>query len=389
MNVTKIQSLLQDFSLNGWLFTDFQGHDFISLDFLQLTHRKCTRRLFYYIPALGEPIKVLSSIEPFLLDHLPGHKLLYNGLAEQKEALSTFLRPNTFIACQYSPGGNVPIISSMDAGLMEYLRSFKVNLVSSADLMQHFGAVLTDEQIESHLQAGIIIHRILERSFRWIRENLNRGQTIDEWALLCQMKKIIAAEPIHMDFPPFLGIDEHACDPGYEPQRQCSKPIKEGSRLIIDIAGRLPKEDSIYYDITWCINVGPDINPEYKRLFDIVNEARSHALSYIRSCLETEHPLRGCDVDALVRSFFQKNGLGNYLIHRTGHNIGHNCHGIGANLDDYETHDDRLLLPGTLFSIEPGVYTGRFGVRLEYDVHITLDKQVQIYGPVQEKILVI
>ena len=135
--------------------------------------------------------------------------------------------------------------------------------------------------------------------------------------------------------------------------------------------------------------MGPDINPEYKRLFDIVNEARSQALSYIRSCLETGHPLRGCDVDALVRSFFKKNGLGDYLMHRTGHNIGHNCHGIGTNLDDYETHDDRLLLPGTLFSIEPGVYTGRFGVRLEYDVHITLDKQVRIYGPVQEKILII
>lgn len=389
MNITKIQSLLQDFHFDGWLFADFQGHDFISLDFLRLGDRKCTRRLFYFIPAYGEPVKVLSSIEPFLLDHLPGKKILYHGFCEQRKALSTFLHPGSSIACQYSPGGNVPVISSMDAGLIEYLRSFEIRLVSSGDLMQHFGAVLTDSQVESHRQAGVIIHRILEKSFAWIRNSLDKGLAINEWMLLQEMNRLIAAEPIYMDSPPFFGIDEHACDPGYEPDGYGSKPIQEGSRLIIDIAGRLPEENSVYYDVSWCMNVGTDIDPEYLYLFDMVKEARSRALSYIRRCLEEGRPLTGCDVDALVRSFFQKNNLSQYLMHRTGHNIGHNCHGIGANLDDYETHDDRLLLPGTMFSIEPGVYTRRCGVRLEYDVHITLDKQTRIYGPVQEEILII
>lgn len=389
MNLQKIQRLLQKFSFDGWLFSDFHGHDFISRDFLELTNRKCTRRLFYFIPAQGEPVKILSSIEPLLLDHLPGKKLLYQGIRGQKEALSQVLLPKSRIACQYSPGGNVPTISSMDAGLIEYLQTFAVELLSSADLLQHFGAVLTEEQIESHKQAGVIIHRILDNTFRWIRTNLDAGKVIDEWMMLEEMQRLIAQEPIFMDSPPFFGIDEHACNPGYEPSPHGSKRIQEGSRLIIDIAGRLPQEHAVYYDISWCMNIGPVIDPEYQRLFQTVNQARELALSYIRQQLAQNAPLRGCDVDALLRSFFEKKKLASCIMHRTGHNLGHNCHGIGANIDDFETHDDRSLLPGTMFSIEPGIYTEKYGVRLEYDVHLTLDKQLKIYGPIQKEILVI
>ena len=389
LNILKIQNLLREYHLDGWLFTDYHGHDFITHDFLKLTDRFCTRRLFYLIPAVGEPVKLLSAIEPLLLDHLPGKKLLYKGAKGQREALSQLLIPGQKIACQYSPGGNVPTISSMDAGLVEYLKSFGIQPISSADLMQHFGAVLTDEQIETHRQAGVIIHRILQKTFAWIRENLNAGAYIDEWMLLQQMNRIIAKEPLYMNTPPFFGIDDHACDPGYEPKPEGSRQIKEGSRLIIDIAGRLPQENAVYYDVSWCMNVGPDIDPEYQKLFDIVNNVRSQLLNTIQNALDTDTPIHGCDVDALAQSIFREKGLDQYLMHRTGHNIGHNCHGVGANLDDYETHDDRLLLPGTMFSIEPGIYTKEYGVRLEYDVHITMDKRVQIYGPIQEKILII
>lgn len=389
MNLPKIQRLLQEFQLDGWLFSDFHGHDFISRDFLELTDRKCTRRLFYYIPAQGEPVKILSAIEPLLLDHLPGKKLLYQGIRGQKEVLAKVLTPKSRIACQYSPGGNVPTVSSMDAGLIEYIKTFGVQLVSSADLLQYFGAVLTDAQIESHKQAGVIIHRILDKTFRWIRTSLNEGKVINEWMMLEEMQRIIAGEPIVMDSPPFFGIDEHACNPGYEPSPHGSKPIQEGSRLIVDIAGRLPQENAVYYDISWCMNIGPVIDPKYRQLFQTVNQARELALSYIRQRLADNAPLRGCDVDALLRSFFEKEKLASCIMHRTGHNIGHNCHGIGANIDDFETHDDRSLLPGTMFSIEPGIYTEKYGVRLEYDVHLTLDKQLKIYGPIQNEILVI
>lgn len=389
MNLPKIQELLRESRLDGWLFSDFHGHDFISRDFLELTDRKCTRRLFYYIPAQGEPVKILSAIEPLLLDHLPGKKLLYQGIRGQKEVLSKVLTPESRIACQYSPGGNVPTVSSMDAGLIEYVKTFGVQLFSSADLLQHFGAILTDEQIESHKQAGVIIHRILDKTFRWIRTSLNEGKAINEWMMLEEMQRIIAEEPIAMDSPPFFGIDEHACNPGYEPSPHGSKPIQEGSRLMIDIAGRLPQENAVYYDISWCMNIGPVIDPKYRQLFQTVNQARDLALSYIRQRLDDNSPLRGCDVDALLHSFFEKEKLASCIMHRTGHNIGHNCHGIGANLDDFETHDDRSLLPGTMFSIEPGIYTEKYGVRLEYDVHLTLDKQLRIYGPIQNEILVI
>ncbi len=235
----------------------------------------------------------------------------------------------------------------------------------------------------------MIIHRILDQTFSWIRSHLDQGDRIDEWMLLKEMEQLIARERIHMDSPPFFGIDEHACDPGYEPKEHGSKLIQEGSRLIIDIAGRLPEEDAIYYDVSWCMNIGSTVDPEYQRLFDIVAHARSQAVAFIRQQLEADIPVHGCEVDALIRSIFQKEHLDPYIMHRTGHNIGHTCHGVGANLDDYETHDDRCLLPGTLFSVEPGLYTDRYGVRLEYDVHITPDKKIRIYGPIQQELLIV
>lgn len=389
IEIEKIQPLLRKYGLDGWLFSDFQGRDFITGEFLKLTERKCTRRLFYFIPAQGEPVKLLSAIEPLLLDHLPGRKVLYKGMREQRSELSKFLLPGLRVAGQYSPGGNVPTVSSMDAGLVEYLKTFEIELISSADLMQFFGAVLTKSQIESHRQAGEAIHRILDQTFSWIRSSLNAGIYIDEWMMLKEMERLIAVEGIYMDSPPFFGIDEHACDPGYEPSEHGSAQIREGSRLIIDIAGRKPGTDSIYYDISWCMNVGPEIDPEYRRLFETVNDVRNRLVAFIEERLNQGREIRGYEVDALARTLFCRKGLDAFLMHRTGHNIGHSCHGIGANLDDFETHDVRCLLPGTMFSVEPGIYTEKYGVRLEFDVHLTEDKKARIYGPVQNEILVI
>ena len=301
MDIAKIQKLLQEAKLDGWLFTDFQGHDFITKEFLELGNRFCTRRLFYLIPAQGEPVKVLSAIEPLLLDHLPGEKMLYHGIEGQKKVLSELLKPGMKIACQYSPGGNVPTISSMDAGLIEYLRTYGIEPVTSADLMQHFGAVLTEHQIETHRQAGVIIHKILADTFEWIRENIDAGNYIDEYAMLLKMQELIRQENIHMDSPPFFGVDEHACNPGYEPKENGSKQISEGSRLIIDIAGRLPEEDAVYYDVSWCMNVGEKIDPEYEKWFQIVYDAREDARQFIQARLDAGETVRGYEVDRRLK----------------------------------------------------------------------------------------
>ena len=177
--------------------------------------------------------------------------------------------------------------------------------------------------------------------------------------------------------------------PGYEPKENGSKQICEGSRLIIDIAGRLPEEDAVYYDVSWCMNVGEKIDSEYEKWFQIVYDAREDARQFIQARLDAGEKVRGYEVDRRLKERFEQLGCAQYLMHRTGHNIGHRCHGIGANLDDYETHDDRCLLPGTMFSIEPGLYTDKYGVRLEYDVHITSEGETKVYGPVQDEILVI
>lgn len=219
------------------------------------------------------------------------------------------MEPGKRIACQYSPGGNVPTISTMDAGLVEYLRTFGMEPVSSADLMQHFGAVLTEAQIESHRKAGVIIHRILDEIFSWIRKNLNEGRYIDEWMMLKEFGRLIRAEEIYMDSPPFFGIDDHACDPGYEPEPSGSRQIREGSRLIIDIAGRLPEEDAVYYDISWCMNVGPVIDPEYERLFNSVYNVRSRVLTFIQERLNEGKAICGYEADALAKTLFRAQGF--------------------------------------------------------------------------------
>ncbi len=385
----KAQTLLSRYGMDGWLFCDFQGHDHITKELCGLRGRTCTRRLFYYVPDRGEPVKLLSAIEPLLLDHLPGRKILYKGRREMEACLKDILPSGGRIACQYSPEGNVPTVSTMDAGLAEYLRSLGVEPVSSADLLQYYGAVLTKEQIDSHREAGGRIHRVLDQSFSWLRRQLDAGIYVDEWLLLRKMDALIQEENLYVDGSPFLGADEHAADPGYEPKEGTARQIREGTRLIVDIAGRLQDEQAVFYDVSWCMQVGPQIDPEYQRLFDIVHEGREKARQFIQQRLNDRVFPSGCEVDALTRKFFEEQGLASYLMHRTGHSIGHTCHGIGANLDDYEAHDTRTLLPGTLFSIEPGIYKDAYGVRLEYDVYITPEGKTQVLGPVQDALWII
>lgn len=351
--------------------------------------RPATRRLFYVIYPDKAPVKILSAIEPLLLDHLPGEKQLYMGKCQMDEALRKALMPGGHYACQYSPMGNVPVASTIDAGTLELLKGFDIVPVSSANLLQYFGAVLTEEQIESHKTAGVYVHKILDSAFRWLRAQINAGAPADEWLLLQKLKALTAETPLVMEEPPFLGVDEHASLPGYEPVKGCCKQIREGSRLIIDFAAKLDAPDAVYYDISWCMYVGQRPDETYKKYFDIVWEAREAVRLAVEERLTNGQLLKGCEADGIAKAVFEKYGMEKYVKHRTGHNIGCKCHGTGTNLDDFETHDDRSLIPGTLFSVEPGLYTQDYGVRLEYDVYITPEWQVKIFGPVQNEILCI
>lgn len=388
INISEAQALLRAEGLDGWLFHDFHGRDPLTRELLGLTGAKPTRRMFYLIPAQGEPVKVLSAIEPLLLDGLPGEKVLYAGREALEKALAPLVKGKA-LACQYSPMGGVPTSSTLDAGTLEYLRSLGMEPRSSADLLQRFGAVLTEKQVESHRLAGLGVHRVLEGVCAWIRQSLDRGERIDEWCLGEKLRQLMDAEGLIGDGPPFFGVDGHAADPGYEPAPQGSREIREGSRLIMDLAARLPGEESVYYDVTWCMQVGRQPDETYARLFSIVHQARSAVVELIRTRLAAGEAVRGWECDRQARQVFEKYGMEGYILHRTGHSIAHECHGPGANLDDYETRDDRRLLPGTLFSVEPGLYMGEYGVRLEFDVYITPEGNVEILGPIQDEILCI
>lgn len=389
IEIRKIQDLLKEYKLDGWIFAEFHNRDEITRSFLSMPNRPATRRLFYIIFPDREPVKILSAIEPLLLDHLPGEKRLYMGKHQMREALASVLTAKGRYACQYSPMGNVPVVSTMDAGTLELLKDFDIEPVSSANLLQYFGAVLTKKQVESHKEAGIYVHKILDDAFKWLRAQINDHVYVDEWQLLEKLKELTKSTPLVMEEPPFLGVDEHAALPGYEPVQGECKEIKEGSRLIIDFAAKLNRADAVYYDISWCMYVGDTPDETYKKYFDIVWEAREAVRLAVETALSKGHFLRGFEADVLARKVFEKYGVENYIKHRTGHNIGCKCHGTGTNLDDFETHDDRYLIPGTMFSIEPGLYTEDYGVRLEYDVYITPKRQVQIFGLVQDEILCI
>lgn len=386
-DLREIQARLRKEELDGWLFADIQGRDVITQEFLELSGAYATRRMFYFIPAAGEPVKILSGIEPFLLDALPGSRRLYLGLEQQREVLSQVLRPGKRIAVQYSKQGNVPLISTVDAGLFEYLKSFGIRPVSSGDLLQHFEAVLNREQIETHAEAGRRIHRVLDESFLWIRCCLNQGLKIGELEFEQRIFELFQREGLEADGRSiFFGVDEHGADPGYEPTPATAKEIREGSRLIIDISGRLPGADSVFYDVSWNMQVGRQVDPEYERLFQIVRKARDEAVNLIQREVSQGRKIAGCQVDRQTLDIFRAYGVEAYRKHRTGHNIGHHCHGKGANLDAFETVDTRSLLPGTLFSVEPGIYTDTYGLRTEIDVYLTKEGSVEIFGPIQERI---
>lgn len=385
-----IQRALKKEELDGWLFADIQARDTITQEFLGLKGAFATRRLFYFIPAKGQPVKILSGIEPLLLDHLPGSKRLYLGLEQQTAALGSVLKPGMRIAMQYSEQGNVPLVSTMDAGLFEFLKGFGIRPVSSGDLLQYFQAVLTEAQLVSHKEAGERIHRVLNQSFAWIRRSLDQGEKIEELGFEQVIFGLFEREGLEADGRSiFFGVDEHGADPGYEPTGQTSREIREGSRLIIDISGRLPGDDSVFYDVSWNMQVGKQVDPEYERLFQITREARDQAIELIQREASQGRKIPGCQVDRQTMDIFRKYGVESYRKHRTGHNIGHHCHGKGANLDAFETVDTRSLLPGTLFSVEPGIYTDIYGLRTEVDVYLTEEGKARVYGPVQKGILCI
>jgi len=386
-----IQAALTEAGLDGWLFYDFRGTDPIARKVLGLDpERVGSRRWFYYVPASGQPQMLVHAIEQRALEALPGQEHVYLTWQSLGSELAQVLKGAKRVAMQYSRENHVPYISRVDAGTLELVRATGVEVVTSADLVQRFDATLTDEQYESHKRAAKRIRALVDVVFDEVANSLERGDAMTERRLLDFLVAKLDAEGLVYDHAPIVAVDANAADPHFEVPPSGSESIQPGSLLLLDLWAKEARTDAIYADITWCAFVGEKVPKEVARVFDVVRRARDSVIEKCRVAFTAGDEIRGCDLDRIARGVIAGEGFGEHFIHRTGHSLHTATHGNGANLDDLETHDTRLMLPRTLFTIEPGIYLpGKFGIRSEVNVYHTGTGAEVTGGTPQERLVMI
>lgn len=382
-----IQAELRAQKLDGWLFYDHHHRDPIAARVLGLgSDGMVTRRWFYFVPARGTPGKLVHRIEAKQLDSLPGRKIEYSGWEELHKGLGKLLRGSKAVAMQYSPQNNIPYIGLVDAGTIELVRKLGAKVVSSADLVQKFEAAWTPAQFESHKQAGEIVDRVTQEAFARAGSFVRENKSLSEFELQQWMAAQFRAHSVVADSAPNVSVGPHAGDPHYEPKASGSSPIRRGDLMLLDVWGKLARPGSVYYDITWMGYLGESVPAKFAKIFHIVRQARDAAIQFVKQSVSSGRAIYGWEVDRAARDVIRKSGYGKHFTHRTGHSIGQDVHGNGANMDGLETRDDRRIVPHTCFSIEPGIYLPEFGVRTEVNMYIG-DGEASVTGPVQEEII--
>jgi Xaa-Pro aminopeptidase len=387
MDLAAIQSALRDQHLDGWLFYDHHYRDPLTYRILGLGEgRHVTRRWFYFIPATGEPKKLVHRIESGRLDTLPGSKAVYSSWQELSSQVAALTSGATKIAMQYSPMNAIMYVSLVDAGTIEMIRSLGKEVVTSADLVSQFEAVLTADQIATHYVAQEKIDAILAAAWKEIAARVANGGT-NEFAIVEYLSEAMARENLVWDHGPNVSSGANSADSHYEPTASNSKPIRKGDFVLIDIWGKLNRPDACFYDITWTGVVGREPTAKEQLIFETVRNARDAAIQTVETAFASNTPIAGWQADEASRNLIAQAGFGEWFTHRTGHNIGAELHGNGANLDNLETHDERLILPKTCFSVEPGLYfPGEFGVRSEVDM-IALPGKASVTGRIQAELV--
>ena len=391
MDIAAIQRALREQKIDGWLLTDFRNRDYLSYRLLGLNAEKMSsRRWYYYIPARGEPKKIVSAVERQKLDTLPGKQVVYLSWKEQHAAITRALGPRRKIAMQYSPKNNVPYISLVDAGLIELLRSLGYRIVSSADLVQMFVSVISEEGYRTHKEAAAIMDRIMDEAFAMIRTGVAAGSGVTELDVQQYIMRRFGEENLETYDPPMVGTNDHPSDPHFELMAESSRPFARGDTVLIDMWAKKKVAGAIYYDITWVGFVGERPPEGYVRMFTAARDARDAAVNFVKEKFARKQPCYGWQVDDVCRNIVAKRGYGKYFLHRTGHSITEETHGNGVNIDNLETRDDRALLPGCCFSIEPGIYlAGSMAVRTEINIFIKHDGTPEVTGRVQSDIVLL
>jgi Xaa-Pro aminopeptidase len=389
MRLDEIQRALREAGLEGWLFFDHHRRDPLSYRVLQFAPGSAvTRRWFYFIPAHGEPYGLVHKIEAQTLAPLPGNHIQYAGWSTLIEGLKTLLGGARRIAMQYSPNCAVPYVAMVDAGTIELVRSLGVEVLTSANLIQNFEARWTRHQLDLHLEAGRKIDQIRGEAFTRVSEKLRIGERVTEWEMQRFILDRFADEGLVTDHGPDVAVNANASNPHYDPKKDSCSEICRGDLVLMDMWAKLDRPDAVYYDITWIGFCGEQPPTPIQRVFSIVTEARNRAIRRVTEAVNSGQTLQGFQVDDAARSYITEQGFGDAFFHRTGHSIGTEVHGSGANMDNLETHDERSIIPWTCFSIEPGIYLPDFGIRSEVDVFVG-DGAARVTGEIQDRIILL
>jgi len=391
MNLEAIRAAIRDVGVDGWLFYDHHHRDPVGERILSLDPKAhITRRWYYFIPGEGEPRKLTHRIEQSRLDSLPGTKGVYSSWQELQSGLEAMLGGFRRIAMQYSPNNDIMYVSMVDAGTVEFLRSIGKQVVSSADMVSQFEAVLTEGQIASHKAAQARIDSILAECWREIggrlRPTFGGEGSMTEFDMVQWLSEAMRSEGLVWENGPNVSANANSSDSHYEATAERTSAIREGDFVLIDIWGKLDQPGSVYYDITWTGVVGRLPTDREQLVFETVRNARDAAIAKVEKAFAEGRPIRGFEADDAARAVIRSAGFGEYFTHRTGHNIAAEIHGSGAHLDNLETHDERRILPHTCFSVEPGIYLPEFGVRSEVNM-LTAPGKAWVTGAIQRELV--
>lgn len=388
LDIKEIQKALARHGIDGWLLYDFHGSNPIAnrITGLDRAGKMNTRRWYYLIPQSGEPRALVHAIERHNLDSLPGSKTIYGQRTLLESGLAGILKGVRRVAMEYSAECAIPYVSRVDAGTVELVRRLGPEVVSSGDLIQEFEAVWDAKAIASHREASEKLYRIKDQAFAMVKDRLGRGERTTEYDVQRAMLGWFKDEGLIAADEPNVSAQENAGDSHYQPSATKHREIRPDEILLIDLWGKLDQPGAVYADITWVAYTGKTVPEPYAKAFEAIAAGRDAAIALVQNRVREGGDLRGFEVDRACRDVIERAGYGDKFVHRTGHSLGENVHGNGVHMDDYETHDDRRLIPGTGFTIEPGVYTDTFGLRTEINM-VVGEREASVTGPCQNAIL--
>jgi Xaa-Pro aminopeptidase len=381
-DLAAVQAAVKQYGFDGWLLYDFRGLNVLALRVVGLPEKKLySRRWFYYVPATGEPKKLVHAIEPGSLDGLPGKsKTVYRRWQELEAGVQQLVAGAKTVAMEYSPRNANPYVSRVDAGTVELVRSFGPEVKSSGDLVQEFEATWDDDQAASHFEAAKYTNSAYDAAWAFIASEIRKSGRTTECAVQARILDHFKQHGMTTYSPPIVGVGPHSGDPHFDTSPATDMPIRKGDFVLVDLWAKMDRPRAVYSDLTRVAVVGESVPEKQAKVFSIVAAARDAGIKCVKDAFAANKPLLGATVDDATRAVIDAAGFGANFTHRTGHNIGQEVHGNGAHIDGLETREDRRIIRRTCFSIEPGIYLPEFGVRSEVNVFVDKSGTVHVTG---------